>query len=42
MNAKFMHLKYLAILLVGVVIVLFVSYDAFSQTPIGVEDSFSF
>lgn len=43
MNAKFFHVKYLAIVLMGIVILLLVSFDAFSQSEIemGNGDSFS-
>ncbi len=43
MNAKFMHVKYLAIVLVGAVILFLVSFDAFSQSEVdmGGADSFS-
>lgn len=34
MNSKFVHVKYLAIVLLGVVILLLVSFDAFSQSEI--------
>ncbi|MBY0414576.1 MAG: hypothetical protein K2Q18_10435 [Bdellovibrionales bacterium] len=32
MNSKFLHTKYLAVLLLGIVILLLVSFDAFSET----------
>lgn len=34
MNAKFLHVKYLAIVLMGIVILLLVSFDAFSQSEV--------
>ncbi|QDK41617.1 hypothetical protein DOM21_09160 [Bacteriovorax stolpii] len=43
MNAKFLHVKYLAIFLMGIVILLLVSFDAFSQSEVdmGAGDTFS-
>lgn len=37
MNSKFIHVKYLAVLLLGIVILLLVSFDAFSQSEVSIE-----
>lgn len=42
MNTKFVHVKYLAIVLMGIVILLLVSFDAFSQSEIDMGSAGNF